>query len=891
MWSLRSSAYALIVRMTIGVSLMLVVALGLPGLTLPTSADAVPSLRPRAPEPKRLLSRLPRGVHGDAIVLKMAEGSHVRMRDGKLRMLGELITPGEGERLSRLGLTPEAVEADLETLNLMVATDWRLSISRITELDEDIFDQMKAFGEQSTQEELADVNLYYLVRLDKEVKPKQAVDFVNTFNSLAAVEFAAFVPIGYDAAGDIPPTTEDLNVNPDTVQDYLGPASVASGMGVGIDAQFAWTVNGGTGENVKIYEIEKGWHLDHEDLPEARAYLPGAGIHYGTGEHGTAVFGMLVSQPNQYGVRGICPDARVGAVSNFPLFGFGALLYATASIGRGDIILIEQQYFGPSSGLTCVENCTQFEMVAVEDFRLDFDVIRLATSNNQIVVEGAGNGSMNLDSPIYRGNFNRFGPRGDSGAIMVGAGRPRDGIYPSDGAFHIALSTEVWSNAGSRVDLQGGGEEVVTTGYGDAVRGDGGDVRQFYTNTFSGTSSASPMVAGAAACINGVIRFNSGTPLNSFQMRALLGTTGTSPAALDARNIGRLPNIRAALTAIGAMPAPIPTWGTIPNTILNSAPEVIATPLGRLVALGIGTDGNLFHSTQARRGGDFGPWTRIGSPDVRLVGRLSALLNRDGRMEVFARGADGNLYHAWHTSPDGDWSDVTRLGLAGGFTSDPAAAVNEDGRLEVFIRGGDLQLYHTYQSRHLPVIGGFLWISHSESLGGSLAGAPAAARNADGTLQVFARFADGSIRTIQQGSPNEPFGAWTDFGFTATADPTAIAIGGMIQVFARGTDNTIWHRGAALSGFGSWTRIELGTVSAVATGARAAAALDATGMLVMAVRDESRHIHFARLGATWTALTPLGSNLASDPALAMNGGALQAFATGTNRVLALRNVP
>ena len=48
-----------------------------------------------------------------------------------------------------------------------------------------------------------------------------------------------------------------------------------------------------------------------------------------------------------------------------------------------------------------------------------------------------------------------------------------------------------------RVDLQGWGERVCSTGYGDYELV-GGDSNQAYTADFAGTSSASPLVAGAA---------------------------------------------------------------------------------------------------------------------------------------------------------------------------------------------------------------------------------------------------------------------------------------------------------------------------------------------------------------------------------------------------------
>ena len=90
----------------------------------------------------------------------------------------------------------------------------------------------------------------------------------------------------------------------------------------------------------------------------------------------------------------------------------------------------------------------------------------------------------------------------DSGAILVGAGAPPPGTHGRDhGPDRSRLD---FSNFGARVDAQGWGEEVTTCGYGDLQGGTNEDL--WYTDTFSGTSSASPIVVGALGCLQGVLR-------------------------------------------------------------------------------------------------------------------------------------------------------------------------------------------------------------------------------------------------------------------------------------------------------------------------------------------------------------------------------------------------
>ena len=97
--------------------------------------------------------------------------------------------------------------------------------------------------------------------------------------------------------------------------------------------------------------------------------------------------------------------------------------------------------------------------------------------------------------------------------------------------------------------MQGWGECVMSLGYGFA---EGSSMStDSYRATFSGTSSASPMVAAAAGIVSSVAQANGDADgLTSTEARALLVATGTpqdtSPAALIG-NIGPLPNLAAAL--------------------------------------------------------------------------------------------------------------------------------------------------------------------------------------------------------------------------------------------------------------------------------------------------------------------------------------------------------
>ena len=76
-----------------------------------------------------------------------------------------------------------------------------------------------------------------------------------------------------------------------------------------------------------------------------------------------------------------------------------------------------------------------------------------------IVVAAAGNGNASLDDLRCMGKYDRTNPNRDSGATIVGAGGSGvTGCSP-------ARQKLGFSTYGSRVDVHGWGECVVTTGY------------------------------------------------------------------------------------------------------------------------------------------------------------------------------------------------------------------------------------------------------------------------------------------------------------------------------------------------------------------------------------------------------------------------------------------
>ncbi len=364
---------------------------------------------------------------------------------------------------------------------------------------------------------------------------------VATLNADASVEVAFLEPVavpaalGFDAfTGAVPevsraaenaPKSVDPGVQPpvqvntpdfENLQGYLAAAPL------GVGALPMRSQSGALGAGITIIDIEGAWLWAHEDLPDPVIELGQQINDLGWRYHGTAVMGEMRGHDNGFGVTGITPDCSVGASSIGGSSTANALASAVDNLQPGDLILIELHAPGPNAN-----GSGQFGYVPMEYWPDNFDIIRLATAKGIIVCEAAGNGYQNLDGPEYLGLFDRTVR--DSGAIMCGA-TAGSGLFSAD-----------FSNNGTRVDLNGWGWSVTTCGYGDLQSG---DETELYTADFSGTSSASPIVTGSVASLQGMVRSSLGFGLDARMARNLLRETGTPMTSGSL--IGTRPNLEAA---------------------------------------------------------------------------------------------------------------------------------------------------------------------------------------------------------------------------------------------------------------------------------------------------------------------------------------------------------
>lgn len=361
----------------------------------------------------------------------------------------------------------------------------------------------------------AQPDLLGMYRVVGEDDVEALADLANALEALDAVEFAA-VSVPTPPPADIAPTTSDY----EALQGYLGPDP-------GIDAEAAWAL-GHDGAGVRVADCEYDFTETHEDLVDQGIVNEAGqtGIYYA--DHGTATLGEILSGDNGYGTTGIAHGASGAFYTEWSAESGSrrstAIANACADSAPGDIVMLEMQAYGADGAYA-----------PAEYDRAVWSVVKTCTDAGVVVIAAAGNGSANLDSSAYA----RYRLRGDSGAIIVGAGTP-----------NTSHDREYFSTYGSRVNVQGWGSSVFTLGYGSYATV-GGDTNQTYTSSFNGTSSATPVVTGAAALVQSAALAETGAPLTPAALRALLVSTGTPQGSASASTpIGPLPDVAAAIAAL-----------------------------------------------------------------------------------------------------------------------------------------------------------------------------------------------------------------------------------------------------------------------------------------------------------------------------------------------------
>ncbi|GAB6254265.1 peptidase [Bacillus cereus] len=394
--------------------------------------------------------------------------------------------------------------------------------------------EIKNLGKEIKDSDHISSNLlnYYIV---------ETQDDIDVQALLTKFEKSSLVETAYLQEEEAPPAERlpNLSVNPYdeprlTRQGYLEPAPL------GINAPYAWSIKGGDGKGTTFVDMEYGWLFNHEDLVNQKIELISGQNKSEHHDHGTSVLGIVSAEDNNIGGIGIAPKAKVKVVSQIRDNGnyntADAILSAVNNMQAGDILLLEAQATYDGYG-----DKNYFPVEVKPDI---FDAIRMGTNKGIIIIEAGANGGNDLDQFRDRNGkqvLNRNSPDfKDSGAIMVGAASAR-----------VPHKRSYFSNYGSRVDVYGWGNAVDTT---DAKPSE--FITNLYTSSFAGTSSASPIIAGAAASIQGIAKNNQGRVYTPRQLRDILSdsSTGTKSNDPTSDKIGVLPDLKAILSKLGFSP-------------------------------------------------------------------------------------------------------------------------------------------------------------------------------------------------------------------------------------------------------------------------------------------------------------------------------------------------
>lgn len=283
---------------------------------------------------------------------------------------------------------------------------------------------------------------------------------------------------------------------PANSQPYLGGVDPINNT-AGIDVHPAWTEAGGNGENVVIGVIEQSWALTHHDLQISITPVRYPQVQPASNStlqarlaHAIADVGILAAAHNGVAIDGIAAATTIRLASSIrtkngkPLHNVAdAITAITPQLPGGAVLLVEEQAETLWQG--------RIQLTPVEQLTAVHVAMRLAVTIGIAVIEPAGNEGIDIDA---------LPTAGDSGAIIVGACAD-DGQHPS------RLAGVVRSNFGQRVDCFALGEFVETLDVGQSTRSD-----------YGGTSSASAIIAGAAAIVLSVA-VAAGRPVRPEELR------------------------------------------------------------------------------------------------------------------------------------------------------------------------------------------------------------------------------------------------------------------------------------------------------------------------------------------------------------------------------------
>jgi len=186
---------------------------------------------------------------------------------------------------------------------------------------------------------------------------------------------------------------------------------------------------------------------------------------------------------------------------------------------------------------------------------------------------------------------------------------------------------------------------------------------------------------------------------------------------------------------------------------------------------------------------------------------VALVKNSSGSAYAFALSSAHTLLYAYQSSTGpGGWTNFNTVpGSPTDLVGEPAAAVDKGGSLEVFARNADGDLVDGSQTSS-----GFSWnVSAGGSLPGTPVGTPTTVLQPDGDISVFIRLGNGQVAESSQTAPNgRAWTAWSSLGGDISSDPVAYSDpDGLVDLFAVSSSGTLVADIEAYGAFMGWNTL------------------------------------------------------------------------------------
>ena len=457
-----------------------------------------------------------------------------------------------------------------------------------------------------------------------------------------------------------------------------------------MDVRYAWGIDkggdyNGRGKGITVCDVENGYYSGHDNLPDVAHVDPEQELasddpdHY----HGTKTIGVLGSpKTGGVGTIGICHEATIvfspSGDDDFSADVHTAVQTALLHLTDGDVLVIESQlsidnendrfaaeYVDGEPWVEILRAAGEPNLVPAEANADVLEAFNRAAEDGIAVVQAAGNSGFELAPIITKTTTvtesvtesgtesvsvsveeTMWSPTGDESlAIIVGSGDPDD-------------HRRVTGNYGPRVNCQGWGVDVHAPTSKEDEDKVNHDERNWYVESFGDTSSATAIIGGLVACLQGAYRAVRHDTLHPFTIRQLLSCPALGNPDPEGE-IGPLPDLHRILCHEEIVcvegESPVPASWICPDVFVRDHLTDVGTPTPEFTAgmyptlLNRSPDVLLLNAALADPDVDFGPGTwMVETPSKKAKSGTNFFYVRAGNR---GEGPDGAKIEVYVSEP------------------------------------------------------------------------------------------------------------------------------------------------------------------------------------------------------------------------------------------------